>query len=395
MKKDIIKKRLRFSIRKLLSVLQRIIVQDKDKIVFITIPDAADNGWHLYRYMCAHLNGKEFVWLCVDPDSVKQRVFEYARNTGNTVTVEPIKSPSGMHDFISAGFVFLTHGLPEFLPHTPNAIVTNLWHGMPIKSIGLLNKDDQKRESSFDYTLSTSRYYTEIMCAAFDVPPGKVVECGLPRNDALLFPDCGVKARVASIFNFPSKKRIVFWLPTYRKPNRRGMPDDSCDDSFLDDWSKGFVGRLNEVAEQANCLIIVKLHPLDSLDVRVFEHEFSGLRFVDSAHWEQSGIDLYDALAVSSALVTDFSSVIIDYAITGNRIAVTRVSYENYSRDMIKGTDRVLDGCDAIYDESSFFGFIKSIDEGGAFNGVFLEEFNAQARTREPACEHLLQVLGI
>lgn len=392
---EAIKIPLRLSVKTLLSVLQHVVMQNKNKIIFITIPDAADNGWHLYRYMCEHLKGKQFVWLCIDPDSVRQRVLECAQNSGNTVTVESAKSVSGMRDFISAGFVFLTHGLPFFLPETRNAIVTNLWHGMPIKSIGLLNKNDPKKKSSFNYTLSTSKYYTKVMCGAFDIPPEKVIECGLPRNDALLSPDFGVKELLAWMLHFPLTKRIVFWLPTYRKPNSKSMPDDSYVDSFLNDWSESFVGRLNEISEVSNCLIIVKLHPLDSLNDRVFGGEFSSLRFLGSAQWERLGIDLYDALAISSGLVSDLSSVLIDYAITGNPIAATQLSYGKYSREMIEGTDRILDGCYIIKDEASFYKFIGLISEDNWFDVAFLREFNAQISIRQSACRHLLDFLQI
>lgn len=392
---DMVKMLLRPVVKVCLSVSQYFATPDKNKIVFMTIPDAADNGWHLYRYMCKHSIGKQFVWLCAAPSAVEQRVLKCAQHSGNTVTVKSIKSISGMLDFTSAGFVFLTHGLPVFFPTVPRTVVINLWHGMPIKSIGALNKKGLKKRANFDYTLSTSKYYTKVMSEAFEIPCRKVIECGLPRNDALLSPDPNVKSDLSSKLKFPITKRIVFWLPTYRKPNVRGMPHDSDDDSFLDEWDEGFVERLSEVAEQSNCLVLVKLHPLDSLNGKMFDDEGRSVRFVTSAQWERLNVDLYDALAISSALVTDLSSVLIDYAVTKNRMAVTRPSYNKYSRAMIKGTDRILDCCDSIHDEWSFFAFLEAVAKNDVFDVTFLIGFNSQTQDRQLACRRLLSCVGI
>jgi CDP-glycerol glycerophosphotransferase (TagB/SpsB family) len=127
-----------------------------------------------------------------------------------------------------------------------------------------------------------------------------VVITGFPRNDVLSKPIEG-----KPIPNWPPElvsaiehqRNIYFYLPTFRDSGR----------SYVDiDWE-----RLEQQMLRQNALFVYKFHPMD--DNRV-EHS--------SAHITKlpQDIDLYDMLPYTSALISDYSSIIFDYMLLGRPV---------------------------------------------------------------------------
>mgnify|MGYP000309584464 CR=1 FL=1 len=114
--------------------------------------------------------------------------------------------------FCFARHVFFTH--PCFTRNFPRDVVSvNVWHGMPIKKIGWLIENDPGTSARF--TLATSPSWGEIMERAMR-PHGTVLTTGLPRNDRL-FSD---RRTVMEKLGLPDDRRLLAWLPTYRKSVR-------------------------------------------------------------------------------------------------------------------------------------------------------------------------------
>lgn len=63
--------------------------------------------------------------------------------------------------------------------------MVNLWHGMPIKAIGLLDGKSKEDICYSDYLIATSEFYRKIMADPFDMHLDQVLTVGLPRNDVL------------------------------------------------------------------------------------------------------------------------------------------------------------------------------------------------------------------
>jgi len=386
---------LRSLIRVTLATLAGIIKQKENKILFHSMPDATDNSWHLYRYMSRHLEGKHFVWLCESPPSVAERIEKHNRASANRVSVVRNRSLLSFFHFCSSEYIFVSHGMPSFLPVLRRAVIVNLWHGMPIKPIEFLNKKKKTRFVPYSYVLSTSDFFSPIMADAFRVPLKTVMVTGLPRNDALLKEDPDARRGLESALNIGPDTGIVFWLPTYRNSYVETMPADSDINSFIDEWSESFWERVSAAATEARKVVVIKLHTLDILNEQERRlHQHAGIRFVSRDQWAHIGIDLYDALAVASALVTDLSSVLIDYAVTQRPMAVTCRSLDRYSRGMISGTKPILSACYQITDEATFIDFLRS-PQANPRNANGFTHYNKQVEDREVACRSIIKRLGI
>jgi CDP-glycerol glycerophosphotransferase (TagB/SpsB family) len=88
--------------------------------------------------------------------------------------------------FLRAEAVF-THNFAHGDLHSN---VINLWHGIPLKSIGHLrpnrSKSFLKKLGQYSLLISSSNIDRYAMTAAFGLPVSKVIASGLPRNDMLL-----------------------------------------------------------------------------------------------------------------------------------------------------------------------------------------------------------------
>jgi CDP-glycerol glycerophosphotransferase (TagB/SpsB family) len=361
---------------------------NKLRLVFISFPDAADNSWHLYRYMVEHVQGHEFVWLCEQPSGVRGRIEQENQRSGrNTVMVARRLSLKGIWLLITARLIFTSHGVPRFVGRACGRTVVNLWHGMPIKVIGYLDQENQRGVTYCDYTLSTSPLYTRVMAQAFKIPESHVLEVGLPRNDALVTKRTATeRAAIIAALGIEAEADVIFWLPTYRRSGRREGRDDSKESSFLDEWHEDLFQKLDAAAQATGRCIVIKLHPLDRLNGDPPKAVYKNVKFFTAAAWRSLDIDLYDGLAISAALISDISSVLIDYVVTNKPMAITIKAESHGVDELIPSSASILMNCQRIEGDADLLKFITSVDILNRSRYSF-QEYNSAGKAG--ACAYL------
>ena len=78
---------------------------------------------------------------------------------------------------------------------------------------------------------------------------------------------------------------------------------------------------------------------MDVLNSVPAENLFSNVLMLNNSDWSFLNLDLYDVLSVSDGLISDLSSVVIDYILSNKPIALTVNSFDDYSRGMIDCLD--------------------------------------------------------
>lgn len=273
-----------------------------------------------------------------DDDTVLAVVRELrSRNIAATVLVRRPPAIAGLYDhavlsklstrgfwcYLRSRYVFFTHGLYGSPPPRRRQIIVNLWHGMPIKRIG---RDDNGHCPQFTFTLATSQRFRRIIAGAFDCPDERVVLTGLPRADVLSDPDVSMSTRA----RLALPERYAVYLPTYR---RSVLGVERVDgDVEAGQLTPADAARLSSALEAAELELVIKPHPMASLaDYRSWAGP--GMRLLSDAELSEAGVTLYQLLAGSSSLVTDFSSVAIDYLVTQKPIVLFMPDLERYSSD--------------------------------------------------------------
>lgn len=297
-------------------IISRIIPISKNLLVFNSFPDYTDNAYAIYKYLIElYPNKYKYIWL-VDDKS-------YLGSTSNMVYRFSLK---GFWFYYRARFVFCTHGVNSVLKlHQENKIV-NLWHGMPLKTIGALDPTSGGyNPTSADYLVSTSVFFQDIMAKAFNnMDISRVPILGQPRNDMLFesstfFDDYKI--------NRDNYSQIGIWLPTYRSSIIGDVRvDGTYKEGSISYLTELDLDNLNSKLVEYNTLLLVKLHPMDALQEYIFK-SYSNILILKQKDFR---VHLYPLLGNCDFLLTDYSSVWLDYEILNRPIGFVMNDINEY-----------------------------------------------------------------
>jgi CDP-glycerol glycerophosphotransferase (TagB/SpsB family) len=106
---------------------------------------------------------------------------------------------------------------------------------------------------------------------------------------------------------------VWLWLPTYRGALSGGRGGDTVPSSNGLPFDDASLSYLTARLASANITLVLKPHPMATVNVGDTRE---GLHVVRQHQIENSGTSLYEMLAAADGLVTDASSVWIDYLLT-------------------------------------------------------------------------------
>ncbi len=217
----------------------------------------------------------------------------------------------------SARVLIVNDWLRKRFRRQPHQHVLQTWHGTMLKRlaldrprVGLRTRLAVKRESArWDALLTQNTYSARIFARAyaFDRPTW---DEGYPRNDRLV---THVDAdAIRDAVGIPAGSRVVLYAPTWRD-DRTEMVD------YLD--LTRFAAEL-----PADHVLLVRGH---SRTLR-YGRDVEGHRLIDVTSYP----NVTDLLEVSDVLVTDYSSVMFDFAATGRPIVFFTPDLAHYSSDL-------------------------------------------------------------
>ncbi|WP_017578596.1 bifunctional glycosyltransferase/CDP-glycerol:glycerophosphate glycerophosphotransferase [Nocardiopsis valliformis] len=228
-------------------------------------------------------------------------------------------------------FIVSNAHLPVWFDKRPGQTIVQTWHGSMLKRIGFDISDVQfgnrdyherlKRETNqWDYLVSPSPWATPILRSAFGFE-GEILETGYPRNDIFHRPEReALTERVRGRLGLPEGKKVVLYAPTWRD-NKFYGPGKYKLDLNLD------LQRLYEELGDDHVLL-VRRHP--NIVDRV---PTVGKDFVYDV---SSYPEIQELFLVTDILVTDYSSLMFDFANTGRPMLFFTYDLEEY-RDNLRG----------------------------------------------------------
>lgn len=222
----------------------------------------------------------------------------------------------------SAKYIINDVSLPLYFIKKEGQVILNTWHGTPLKGLGRSIMDNphsignvQRNFLMSDYLLYPNEYTFEKMRTDYMIEPfynGKYILSGYPRNDILF--DVQRAAELKKRLGFGDRK-IIAYMPTWR---------DSSSEKSKNYHTDMLMDILRTLDENVNddILIIAKLHHLaaGSIDFSKFKKVIA---FPDE-------YETYEVLAMADCLVTDYSSVMFDFANTGRKIILHVYDCEEY-----------------------------------------------------------------
>lgn len=205
-------------------------------------------------------------------------------------------------------------------------VYLNTWHGTPLKTLGKRIKQDyasignaQHNFYTADYLLYPNEFTMQHMLEDYMVEnlgSAKVLLTGYPRNEVFLTEGRRQEIRKACGME---DMEVYAYLPTWR--GVIGKVTSRQQNARLYEYLKELDGRLTQ-----NQRVYVKLHPISVKDIDLSEfHKI--LPFPAEAY------ETYEFLNATDGLITDYSSVFFDYAVTGKKIILFTYDKEEYTKD--------------------------------------------------------------
>lgn len=296
-------------------------------ILFHSFPDCSDNSYAMCKYLSNERIYKYYklVWLVNDKSKIKSLEQKLKEEGINACFVKRV-SVKGVWKFLRARYVFVTHGLFDAIKlHQHDDKIINLWHGMPLKLVGALEDRGIPCSSNFNYTIATSRFYQKAMSKAFATSMERVLVIGQPRCD-LLFE----KTDWFDNINIDTSNyhRIGMWMPTYRKSICGDIRIDGCYNEYgVSFLSENDMQRLDLVLQETKTLLLLKIHPMDVLQ----NSNFSSFKNIILIKPQDFKSQLYPLLGACDFLLTDYSSVYIDYMILQKPIGFVMNDIDEYN----------------------------------------------------------------
>jgi CDP-glycerol glycerophosphotransferase len=200
-------------------------------------------------------------------------------------------------------FVITNCWVPDKYQRHPEQVLVQTWHGTPLKLLGLdrpgaedkASRPAKIRRDANDWSLLVSQnpHSTEVFKRAYAYA-GEILESGYPRNDAL-FDSKGLRLEVRASLNIPAGKTVVLYAPTWREESA-GSPDLLQAGAIANTLGPDFV-------------VLLRGHSVSLR--RGHDVEATGVIDVTSFN-DPSGL-----MAAADVLVTDYSSIMFDFSITG------------------------------------------------------------------------------
>ncbi len=317
---------LKKSISLILKIARIFISTNDNTIVYHSFPDVSDNSFALFIYIINHYPEFNNIWL-IDHVNKKQDYYKTISNYTSCSNFSLVKKNSlkGVWVFLKSKYIIHTHGLFNKLSLSNKQVNINLWHGMPLKNIGHL--DNNKIVPKSHYLIATSKIFKNIMSQAFNIQNNNVFVTGQPRNDFMFenkYSLCHLLGINEDLF-----KKTILWMPTYRKSVIGDVRNDGKIDKAKDFFSNNNLNLLNNHLINIETVCFVKLHPMDYMSVNDFQ-KYSNIYFINESHFTGNGVTLYSVLGSIDLMLTDFSSIYIDFLLLDKPIGFVFSDFHEY-----------------------------------------------------------------
>lgn len=300
----------------LLSIINWLVPKRNNQIAIYGRRMLNDNAETLLDYLIDEkYNNRYTIKVCITKEVNSSKY----SNTHNVIIVHnPISTILTLFRSLR---IFHTHGMSvcSFIP-CRKQIIFNLWHGSPLKTIGALASNICHPETD-SYFLCASPFFATINKRCFLLNDKQVFIGSNPRND-LLF----TNSNNDYLNKIRQGRKVIVYMPTFRKSEGLGRKDSNIDFPLI---NQANIQPLDTFLAQNNLLLIIKPHPYQN-HIRLFDAKCSNIIILKNEDLNRNGLHLYELLASTDALISDYSSVYFDYLLLNRPIAFVTIDLDSY-----------------------------------------------------------------
>lgn len=325
----------------------------QDIIIIESHNDFDSNGGAFYDYLIANNYNQKYkiVWLL--KHKLRQELPE-------NVEAYPLLKPSLKKDYytwISKYFCADCMITAKVRKEQKSYYLT---HGACIlKNVkGVINVPD-----SVDYVLASSENFANILAEQFSLTnaESRMIYVGHPTQDVLFYPDHSELDKITT----QHYEQVIIWMPTFRKGGGFNRNDSTSEDKLgipLIQEYKDYE-RLNDFLHQEQVLLIIKIHPMQDMSTLKID-SLSNIIVLTGEKVKELGIDNYRLIKCTDAMISDYSSIAVDYLQLDKPLAYVLSDQDDYKRGfVVKDIEKLMAG-HKIYQYDDIINFLTDIISG-------------------------------
>ena len=257
------------------------------------------------------------IWVVNDSSKVKPQY-----KTAKNVTIIKHNSKEYFYYLARAKYLISNTTFPQFFIRKPQQVYLNTWHGTPLKTLGKEIKGGmghhvnwQRNLLQATHIIQPNKFTADYVTKVNDIEgfcSAKIFESGYPRQDLTLNTNA---SSIREQLNVDPGKKVVLWAPTWR--GSIGHIKTSDTDRFINDY-KHIQESLGD-----DYIVLLRVHHLLT---KPMEQAGLGNFLVDET------IDTNELLAAVNILITDYSSVAIDFLVTGRPLVLYCYDLKHYEK---------------------------------------------------------------
>lgn len=300
------------------------------------------------------------IWAFVDPSEFPEI------DDQHKVTID---TPDYFNLLFASKYWVANTGIERLIPFDHEGhVYIQTWHGVPLKHLGLDEANleflpkNWYQNVKFDILTCSSEYDQKIFQRIFPSTTN-IQPIGLPRNYELVHHNYNRDETIVKLKLDP-KKPILLYAPTFREYQQTKSGSTYLTNPFSKETEKWLSEHYN---------VLMRGH--------YFTESIEDNPFVDVSGYE----DLNELMRVSDLLVTDYSSIMFDYALLGKPIFIYMYDFDQYLANRGTYVDPREVGLSYSLTESDFIEQIKNIDASSEIlrTARFSEQFNKVNRSIE------------
>lgn len=367
----------------------------ENRILFETNDDFTDNSRALFDYMVEKgYNEKyELVWLVHEPKNYKKYITKNVKFIRNFKEGSKIRRAQAYKYALTSKYIFYTQAFNWIGMTRKNQVFVNLWHGCGYKA----NKNGRK--VFFDYCLIPGEIFIETKKEFFGCSSKKLLTMGYPRYDMMLRETEKAKDYCQKLLKKADSNKLILWMPTYRHASSERLNEETLNNEFnipiIDDAEK--LMHLNEYCQKNHILIVIKKHYLQ-IPYDFGENVLTNIVYLENKDLAENDIQLYEFIHYSDALISDYSSVAIDYLLLDKQIGFTLDDYEAYteSRGWVFENPLAYMPGKHIYNMQNFEDFIADVrDDKDVYKEARAEVRKKTHNVCDNYCQRVLDYFNI
>lgn len=365
-------------------------------ILFVSNPDLSDNSLALTEYLIknGYSDKYQIYWAVKDP-------YKYSRlelsSHVSFIHRSGIRKVFYLKTYLSAGWLFATH---DFVikynnTHPQNQHYIRLWHGCSYKDKDAYAKSRNNQSVQFDKALVPGVLFVDIKQKIWNCRSNQIIAKGYPRYDWLINTTDEARNLYKKIKG--NNNKVLIWMPTFRIDKNNVLNDTQNITKFPIisnnlDWHK-----LDNYCSNVGVIILVKLHPLQK-DYVIKWESFNNIKLIDDNFFHTAKTTLYSFLSTTDGLITDYSSVGIDYMIVDKPIAFTLDDFELYKdgRGFVFPDPRIYMPGHHLLNTNDLISFVKDISlDLDKYAKNRREMFDLLIYKSDHYCKDIVEELGL